>query len=214
MVLTPAVGWDDPLHYGAVCARLAEAGGGVYLNQFDNPDNVRAHYETTGPELLAQTEGLDAVVFGAGTGGTISGVGRFLREVRPEVKVVLADPPGSGYAGYVEGGEFLAEGSSIVEGVGMSRLPGCFDVSVVDEAIRVSDQASVDAAWGLLRDEGLFVGGSAGLCVAAAERYGAAHPGQTVVCNLADGGARYASTLFDRAWLGSKGLSAPETGRR
>ncbi|GAB4374460.1 MAG: cysteine synthase A [Acidobacteriota bacterium] len=211
--LSPQVGWDDPRHYSQVARRLEqELDDAVYLNQFDNPANLDVHYLTTGPEIWEQTGGaVDAVVMGAGTGGTISGVGRFLKERRADVSVVLADPEGSVYRPWVESGEPRAEGCSILEGVGIGRVPGCFDRDVIDDALTVPDQDAVDEVYRLLWDEGLFVGGSSGLSVAAAVRWARdAGRGRRIVCNLCDSGARYRSTLFDADWLARHGLRRPE----
>lgn len=209
----PKAPYSDPRHYNHVARDLAASmDNAFWSNQFDNEDNRLAHYVTTGPEIWEQTEGhVDAVVMGSGTGGTISGVGRFLKERNPAIKVIVSDPPGSAIYSYVKTGEVVAEGSSIAEGVGISRVTKNFDRSVVDDAILVPDQESVNEVYRLLRDEGLFVGGSAGLSVAGALRYAREEGcGRTIVCNLCDGGSRYASSLFDPNWLRSKGLVPPE----
>ena len=141
-------------------------------NQFDNHDNVMAHYITTGPEIWEQTGGkVDAIVMGSGTGGTISGVGRFLKERNPKVRMIVSDPGGSAIYSYVKEGKAEAEGSSIVEGVGIGRITDCFDREVIDDALRIGDQEAVNEAYRLLWDEGLFVGASAGLSVAGAVRW-------------------------------------------
>lgn len=209
----PKAPYSDPKHYNHVARDLAlSLDNAFWANQFDNEDNRLAHYTTTGPEIWEQTEGrVDAVVMGAGTGGTISGVGRFLKERKPAVKIIVSDPPGSAIHSYVRTGEVVAEGSSFVEGVGISRVTRNFDRSVVDDAIAVPDQESVDEAYRLLRDEGLFVGGSAGLSVAGALRYARGEGrGKTIVCNLCDGGSRYVGSLYDPNWLSKNGLVPPE----
>jgi cysteine synthase A len=183
----------------------------IWANQFDNPDNVKAHYTTTGPEIWEQTEGkVDAVVMGCGTGGTLSGVGRFLKERRRDIQVIVSDPGGSVLYSHVKEGGTLAPGASMIEGVGIGRITRCFDASVVDDAVRVGDQEAVDEAYRLLREEGLFVGASAGLSVAGALQWARREgQGKLIVCNLCDTGSRYISRLYDRGWLQRQGLQAP-----
>ena len=209
--------YSDPKHYNHIARDLA-AGmeNTIWANQFDNPDNVLAHYTTTGPEIWEQTEGkVDVVVMGSGTGGTISGVGRFLKERRPGVKIVAADPGGSAIYSYIKEGRIEAPGSSIVEGVGIGRITKCFDRSVVDDALQVSDQEAVNETYRLMWDEGLFVGASAGLSLAGAIRWAREQGrGQTIVCNLCDGGSRYVSRLYNPEWLREKELEVPQRNRR
>lgn len=213
VVLTKVVPWSDPEHYSQVSRRLADSmDNAVYLNQFENQDNIASHYETTGPELWEQTEGaIDAIVMGSGTGGTVTGIGRFLKERNPEVQIVVADPTGSAYRSWVKSETVETEGSSILEGVGIGRIPSCFDRSVMDDAMTVPDQDAVDACYRLMWDEGLFCGGSAGLSIAGAMRYAeSAGRGKTIVVNLCDTGSRYTSNLYNAEWLASKGLTIPE----
>lgn len=212
VVLTKQAPWSDPEHYNQVARRLAASReNAVHLNQFDNLDNVASHYETTGPEIWAQTGGrVDAIVMGAGTGGTITGIARALKERNPRVRAILADPQGSVYQRFVACGEAAGSGSSILEGVGIGRVPLCFDRDCIDEAITIPDQDAVDEAYRLLWEEGLYVGGSAGLSLAGAVRYAAGEGrGKTIVCNLCDTGSRYASTIFRAEWLHAKGLRVP-----
>jgi len=211
--LVPKAEWSDPAHYTRQARDIAASiDGGFWSNQFDNLDNLAAHYATTGPEIWEQTEGkVDAVIMGSGTGGTISGVGRFLKERNPQVRVVVADPPGSALRNFVKTGRAEAEGSSIVEGVGITRIPANFDREVIDDAIAVPDQESVDEAYRLLWEEGLYVGGSTGLSLAGAVRYARGEGrGKTLVCNLCDGGLRYSTNLYDADWLQRQGLRAPQ----
>lgn len=213
VTLTPKVPWDDPRHYSHVAREIAESeDNAVYLNQFENQDNVTSHYETTGPEIWEQTEGrVDAVVLGAGTGGTMTGIGRFLKERRSDVEILCSDPAGSAYRAWVEDHEVRAEGDSILEGVGIGKIPSCFDRDVCDGAMTIEDQEAIDEVYRLLRDEGLFVGGSAGLSVAGAVRYArGAGRGKTIVCNLCDTGSRYLSNIFQPEWLALRGLQTPE----
>jgi cysteine synthase len=183
-----------------VAERLAADNGWFLTDQFRNPANVRAHQSTTGPEILEQTGGrLGAFVAGAGTGGTITGVGRFFRERGLRVRVVLADPVGSALAGWVRTGELGgADAAYRVEGIGSSLPPEILDRSVIDDAESVTDEESFAVCRRLIREEGLLVGGSAGTAVAAALRVAAdpAVDGPVVVI-LPDSWDRYLS----RDWL-------------
>lgn len=157
-----------------VAARMALEHGWFLTDQFNNPVNVRVHEETTARELLEQTRGeLGAFVAGAGTGGTISGVGRVLKRHRAGIRIVLADPVGSGLADFIETGVIGADGTYAVEGIGASEAPKNLHREVIDEAVRVSDAESFAIARRLIREEGLLVGGSAGTNVAAALRIAA-----------------------------------------
>jgi cysteine synthase A len=207
----PAVPYKDPNNYVKLSGRLAEEmENAVWANQFDNLANRRAHYETTGPEIWEQTNGkIDAWVTATGTGGTFAGVGMFLKEKNSAVRIVLADPMGSGLYSYFKTGEIKTEGSSITEGIGTTRVTANMENAPVDDAIQINDTEAVRVIYQLLRKEGLFMGGSVGINVGAAlalaKQMG---PGHTIVTVLCDGGARYQSRLFDRQWLASKGLSS------
>lgn len=186
---------SSPDNFRNVARRLADERGWFLTDQFNNPANVRVHYETTGPEIVAQTGGeVGAFVAGAGTGGTLSGVGRRLRETCPGARIVLADPLGSGLADWVETGELGPDGSYLVEGIGGSEAPVNLHRDVIDAAERVSDDESFAMTHRLIREEGLLVGGSAGTNVVAAvrlaQRGGLAGP---VVTVLPDGWDRYRS---------------------
>ncbi len=205
----PAVPYKDPNNYVKLSGRVAaELENAVWANQFENLANRLAHYETTAPEIWAQTDGkIDGWVASTGTGGTFAGVSLFLKEKNPAIKTVLADPMGSGLYSYVKTGEIKLEGSSITEGIGNSRVTGNMEGVPIDDAIQIEDQECIDVIYQLLRRDGLFMGGSVGINVAAAVRLakqmGAGH---TIVTVLCDGGARYQSKIFDRAWLATKGL--------
>ena len=205
----PAVPYRDPNNYVKVSGRTAqEMDNAIWANQFDNLANRRAHYETTGPEIWVQTEGkIDAWVAATGTGGTFAGTSLFLKEKNPEVQCVLADPMGSGLYNYVKTGEIKAEGNSITEGIGISRITANMQDVPIDDAVRVDDPEAVRIIYQLLSQEGLFMGGSVGINVGAA--YALAKqmgPGHTIVTVLCDGGARYQSRLYNREWLAAKGL--------
>ena len=180
----------------------------IWANQFENLANRQAHYETTAPEMWAQTDGkIDAWVASIGTGGTFAGVSLFFKEKNPQLKCVIADPMGSGLYSYVKTGKITLEGSSITEGIGNSRVTGNLEGAPIDDAIQIPDQECIEVVYQLLRQDGLFMGGSVGINVAAAVRLAKQMgPGNTIVTILCDGGARYQSRLFDRAWLATKGL--------
>jgi cysteine synthase len=202
--VVPAVGFADDANYYHVARRLAESTpDAVWANQFENPANRDAHERTTGPEIFAQTGGaLDAFVAAAGTGGTIAGCGRALKARDPQIRVVLADPYGSALYSYVKTGQLASEGDSNAEGIGIKRIVANFAGAPVDDAVRVDDRTMVEMAHWLLREEGLFVGGSAALNVAAAARVARNLPaGSRVVTILCDGGERYRSRLYDATWL-------------
>jgi cystathionine beta-synthase len=202
----------DPRSFQSVARRIAEEREGAMLtDQFNNPANPTIHETTTGPEIWRQCDGkVGAFVAGVGTGGSITGIGRFLKSRDPEVKIVLADPEGSRLAGLINDGELGADGSYLVEGIGSSVVPKVFDPTVVDWAETVSDAESFAMADRLVREEGLLVGGSAGTAVAAALRVAARDDIRgPVVALLPDGWDRYQTTHFDPAWreakLGSAG---------
>ena len=208
-----AVPFSDQRNYYHEARRLAEAiPGAVWANQFENTANREAHERTTGPEIFAQAHGLDAFVAAAGTGGTIAGVGRALKTRDPRIRIVLADPYGSALYSYVKTGELATEGDSVAEGIGIKRIVANFAGAPVDDAGRVDDRTMVEMAHWLLREEGLFVGGSAALNVAAAARYARGlSPASRVATVLCDGGDRYRSRLYDATWLGENDLTPVAT---
>lgn len=202
VVVTPNAPPASDENFQQVARRLAAENGWFLADQFCNPANVRAHEETTAAEILEQTGGVvGAFVAGAGTGGTITGVGRRLKVVRPDTRVVLADPVGSALADWVETGVLGPDGSYAVEGIGASEPPAILDREVVDAAERVSDDESFAMVRRLVREEGLLVGGSAGTNVVAAVRV-AARGGLDgpVVTVLPDGWDRYRAQPWMRAW--------------
>ncbi|HEY4441370.1 MAG TPA: cysteine synthase A [Candidatus Elarobacter sp.] len=205
-----AAPYTNPENYYHVARRVAESTpGAVWANQFENTANRDAHERTTGPEIIEQTGGeLAAFVAAAGTGGTIAGVGRALKAHDPAIRVVLADPYGSALFSYVKTGELAVEGDSNAEGIGIKRIVANFKDAPVDDALRVDDRTMVEMAHWLLREEGLFLGGSAALNVAAAARYARTLPaGEVVVTILCDGGDRYRSRLYDAGWLAENELT-------
>ena len=206
----PAVPYSNPNNYVRLSGKIAsEMENAIWANQFDNLANRQAHYETTGKEIWEQTDGkVDAWVTATGTGGTLAGVAMYLKEKNPAVKTVLADPMGSALYSYIKTGETKSEGSSITEGIGNSRVTANMEGVPIDDAIQIDDTEAVRVVYRLLREEGLFMGGSTGINVAAAVRLAnQMGPGQTIVTILCDSGSRYQSRLFNPEWLASKGLS-------
>ena len=208
--LVRTVPYADPNHYQRVAARTAqEMPGAIWANQFDNTVNAQVHFETTGPEIWAQTDGrIDAFVAAAGTGGTLAGVSRYLKLQRGDVIVVLADPPGSSLYEFVRTGVLKATGSaSITEGIGIGRVTANLATARIDEALHIEDRETVRYVYRLLHEEGLFLGSTSGINVAAAvelaRRLG---PGHRIVTVLCDGGSKYLSRLYSATWLEQKGL--------
>ncbi|KAJ1986018.1 Cysteine synthase 1 [Dimargaris cristalligena] len=219
----PAVPFDNPENYNHQAARLAESLGSnaVWTNQFDNTANRRAHIETTGPEIWAQTGGtdqtdptgppLDAFTCATGTGGTLAGTARYLKERDPRIRIVLADPPGSVLHSYIQSGGQLTErqGSSITEGIGQGRVTDNLrpDIGLIDDSVYIPDELTISTLYRLLDEEGIYIGASSALNVAAAvEVAKQIGPNKTIVTMICDGAYRYQSRLFSRKWLESKNL--------
>ncbi|XP_033097693.1 cysteine synthase 1-like [Anneissia japonica] len=212
----PAVPFSDPNNYNHQAKRFAESQENAYwTNQFDNTFNRLAHIETTGPEIWAQTGGkLDAIVFGTGTGGTLAGVGMYMKQKRSDIQVVLADPEGSVLYNYIKHGKLERKGSgSITEGIGQGRITDNLNGAPIDDAVHVTDKEAVEMTFRLLHEHGFFVGASSGLNVAGAVQVAKnLGPNHTIVTCLCDTGQRYYGRLFRKEWLKSKGLldSVPE----
>jgi cysteine synthase A len=216
LIEVPAVPYKSPNNYVKLSGRIAEQlahdkGGAIWANQFDNVANRQAHIEGTGPEIWEQTGGkVDAFVSAVGTGGTLAGVGLFLKERNPRIRIGLADVPGAALYSYYTSGELKAEGSSITEGIGQGRITANLEGAPVDEAWLIPDSESVAQVFDMARDEGLVLGGSSGVNIAGAIRMARAlGPGHTIVTILCDYGQRYASKLFNPAFLRSKDLPVP-----
>jgi cysteine synthase A len=218
LILVPSVKYDDPRHYIHTAEDVArgrahqEPNGAIWARQFDNPANRRVHYETTGQEIWRQTDGkVDGFVCSVGTGGTISGVAAALREHKSTVKIGLADPMGSALYHHFNDGELRSEGESIVEGVGVSFLPGNLQGTEVDFAWQIDDEEALPCIYTLLKEEGLCLGGSSGINVAAAMAMAKEMgPGHTIVTILCDSGSRYQSKLFNPEYLWERKLPWPE----
>lgn len=214
----PAVPYKDPNNYVHVSERLAgelaarEPNGALWANQWDNTANRDGHYRSTGPEIWAQTAGaVDGFTCAIGTGGTLAGVGMFLKEKKPSVRIAAADPLGAAMYHWFKHGELKSEGASITEGIGQGRVTRNIDGAPVDDAYQIRDEEALPYVFGLLKDEGLCVGGSSGINVAGAVRLARdLGPGHCVVTILADSGTRYQSKLFNPAFLKQKGLPCPD----
>lgn len=203
------VGKGHPEYYQDLAEQLArETPGAYYVNQFANPANPRAHEQTTGPEIWEQMHHeLDAVVCGVGSGGTLTGLGRYFRRVAPHVEMILADPQGSILAPYIETGEVCEAGSWAVEGIGEDFIPPLSDLSLVSRAITVSDAESFTTARVLLRQEGILGGSSAGTLVAAALRYCRSQiASKRVVTFICDSGNKYLSKMYNDFWMLDQGF--------
>ena len=208
----PVVPYSNPNQYQKVAQRLAASlPNAIWSNQFDNTANRDTHVATTGPEIWAQTGGrIDAFVAATGTGGTLAGVAQFLKSKSRSVRCVLADPPGSSLYEYFRTGTLKATGSgSITEGIGIGRVTANLRDAPIDAAVYVPDADTVRCVYRLLHEEGLFLGSTSGINVAGALQVARElGRGHTIVTVLCDGGAKYQSRLFNRAWLEEKGLAA------
>ncbi len=207
-----AVPYKDPDNYVHVSERLAGELGAFWANQWDNTANADGHYRSTGPEIWAQTGGrLDGFTCAIGTGGTLAGVSRFLKERNPQVRVAVADPLGAAMYSWFKHGQLESHGSSITEGIGQGRVTRNIEQAKVDDAYEIPDAEALALLFELLKNEGLCLGGSSGINVAGAVRLARdLGPGHTVVTILADSGVRYQSRLWNPAFLKAKGLPSPD----
>ncbi len=213
----PPLPYKDPGNYVRVSERVAlelatqEPAGVLWANQWDNLANRQAHIQGTGPEIWAQTDGrVDGFVCAIGTGGSLAGIAFYLKQQRPSIVTAVADPPGAAMFSYFTTGELKAEGSSITEGIGLGRVTRNIEGALVDRAYQIPDEESVQIVFDLLQEEGLCVGGSAGVNVAGAIRLARdLGPGHTVVTLLCDSGTRYQSKLFNPEFLRTKNLPIP-----
>jgi cysteine synthase A len=217
--LVPATSYSDPKHYIHTAGKLAEKlarkeeHGAIWARQFDNLANMEVHRRTTGAEIWEQTCGkVDGFICAVGTGGTLAGVSRALKEHNPQVTIGLADPAGASLYGYFSGGELKpSEGSSIIEGIGINHVTENVAQALIDVAFCIGDGEALPYIFSLLKNEGLCLGGSSGINIAGAVRL-ARHlgPGHTIVTILCDYGNRYQSKLFNPVFLENKGLPVPE----
>lgn len=209
VVVTPTnVPAESPESYYSVARRLAkEIPNAYYPDQYNNPKNIEAHYHTTGPEIWEQTEGqIDLLVCGIGTGGTLSGAGRYLKENKPEIKIVAVDPEGSVFYDYFKTGELPEPHVYQVEGIGEDYLVKAVDFGIIDEIIQVNDRDSFLMARRLCQEEGLFAGGSSGSALWAARKVaGTLEEPSNIVVVLPDSGDRYLSKIYNDEWMRAKG---------
>lgn len=207
----PAVPYSNPNQYQKVAARVAsELADAFWANQFDNTANRDAHFESTGPEIWRDTAGkIDAFCAATGTGGTLAGVATFLKSQSAKIRIVLVDPPGSSLYHYFKDGELKSDGgSSITEGIGTGRVTANLAGAPIDDALRIQDAQTMHMVYRLLREEGLLLGSTAGINVAAAVTLARQlGPGHTIVTILCDGGAKYQSRLFNKAWVADRGFT-------
>ncbi|HEV7689496.1 MAG TPA: cysteine synthase A [Hyphomonadaceae bacterium] len=218
LVEVDAVPYANPNHYVKYSQKLAdemgksEPNGAIWANQFDNVANRNAHYETTGPEIWEQTGGkIDGFICSVGSGGTLGGVSLALKERSKKVRIGIADPGGASLYSYYTTGELKAEGTSITEGIGQSRITANLEGVKIDDAFRIEDADALRALFDLTKNEGMCLGGSSGInIVGAIEMAKKLGPNSTVVTILADYGTRYLSKLYNAAWLKEKGLPAPD----
>ncbi|HEY5666312.1 MAG TPA: cysteine synthase A [Gammaproteobacteria bacterium] len=213
----PAVPYRDPNNYVHIAERTAEElrpdepHGVLYANQWDNLANREAHIDGTGPEIWEQTNGqVDGFICAVGTGGTLSGVGAYLKQKNPEVVIAAADPLGAAIYSWVKTGELKSTGGSITEGIGQGRVTGNLAEANIDDAYQIPDTEMLPIVYDLLQHEGLLMGGSTGINVAGAIRLAKdLGPGKTIVTILCDSGQRYQSKIFNPEFLSAKGLPLP-----
>jgi len=209
VVLTRSdVGRGHPEYYQDLGRRIASERGAYFINQFGNPDNPLAHELTTAPEILEQMGGdVDAIVLGVGSSGTVTGIGKYLKEHAPDVDLILADPVGSILADYINKGEMGEGGSWLVEGIGEDFIPDIADFDMVRKAYAISDDESFAAARELLRKEGVLAGSSSGTLLAAALKYcREQQEAKNVVTLACDTGNKYLSKLFNDFWMEDQGF--------
>ncbi|RAL22439.1 cystathionine beta-synthase [Lujinxingia litoralis] len=215
VVCPTAVEPDDPRSYYSVAIRLAqETPGAFHANQYHNPSNPRAHYLKTGPEIWEQTEGnIDVFVATMGTGGTISGTAKYLKEQNPDIKVVGVDPIGSIYYDYFKTGKMTEAHSYLVEGFGEDIIPSTMDFDWLDDVVRVTDKECFITTRRLVREEGVFAGGSSGGCLAGAVKYAERMDRHAnIVTIMCDTAGRYLTKIFDDEWMRENGFLDDDTG--
>ena len=215
--LVPALPYSNPGNYIRQSETLAdelnksEKKGVLWANQFDNVSNMNGHFNSTGPEIWTQLDGkVDGFTCAVGTGGTLAGVSKYLKEKKEDIKIFLSDPYGSALYNYYKHDELKAEGNSITEGIGQGRITENLKDLVIDNAVRINDKEALEMIFKLLKEEGLFLGGSSGInicgAIKMAEKLG---PGHNIVTILCDSGQRYQSKIWNKSFLKSKDLPFP-----
>jgi cysteine synthase A len=215
--LVPALPYSNPGNYIRQSEEIAKQlnkthnEGVLWANQFDNIANQSSHYNSTGPEIWEQTDGkIDGFTCAVGTGGTLSGTGLYLKEQNKDIKIALSDPFGSGLYNYYQNGEMKAEGNSITEGIGQGRITKNLENCPLDLSFQIDDNQALSIIFDLLKEEGLFLGGSSGINVAGAIKLAKElGPGKTIVTILCDSGQRYQSKIWNPVFLKSKNLTSP-----
>ena len=211
--VVPTVPYANDMNFQKQAGRFAATlDNAIWANQFDNTANSLAHYESTGPEIWAQTDGgVDAFTCAVGTGGTLAGTSLYLKEQNSDVKIILADPMGSALFNWVTTGEAtMTPGPSMTEGIGNSRVTGNLAPAKIDDAIQVEDQEMVDMVYRMLQQEGWFFGSSSGINLGAAVKIAKdLGPGHTIVTILCDGGSKYQSRLYNPDFLAERDLTIP-----
>ena len=216
--LVPAKPYKDPNNYVKYSERLAKKiyketnGNAIWANQFDNRANLMGHYNSTGQEIWKQTEGkIDAFICSSGTGGTIAGVGKFLKEKNQKIKIVLADPKGSALFNFIKFNELKIEGSSITEGIGSSRITNNFKEAPIDNAYSIEDNEAMEIIYHLIKNEGLNLGTSSGINIAGAIKLAKEMgPNKLIVTVLCDQSDRYKSKLFNKKILTERNIKIPD----
>ncbi len=209
VIVTPTeAAHDDPTSHYMIARNLAKEKGYFDLNQYDSQENIEAHYHSTGPEIWEDTDGkITHFVAGIGTGGTLSGAARFLKEKNPKVKVIAVDPEGSIFADYIKSGKIIEGKLYKIEGIGSDVITGALDKNVIDEVITVSDKDSFNRARLVTKKEGISCGGSSGAVACAIEKVAARADKDAIIVGIfADSGIRYLSKCFNDEWMKQHGL--------
>jgi len=213
LLTVPPCPFSDQNHFYHTARRISEERSDTFwANQFENLSNFRIHYETTGKEIYEQLQGrVDAFISSAGTGGSLAGISRYLKEKNPHTHIQLADPFGSGLHEYLKSGKFLSQGSSMTEGIGIMRLTANFKEAVIDDSVQITDQDMISMLYHLASPDGLLVGTSAALNVCAAAQFAKkqTRKGMNIVTILCDGAMRYQNKVFNKDFLESQKIKLP-----